>query len=133
MICLLSVYRPSRLTSEVRIVVSFCWALKKRAMTPPKPQLVSKDLTAKGKARNFRESGGRMESLTGNRMVTGMVSAGGAGKAREGFEKRRVSKNNGVSRTAGNPFFIVMPFFSVSKNPGAKIIQKAEGGQILES
>src|SRR5215467_9833114 len=45
------VYRPRRLISEVRMVVSF--ALKKRAAMPPKPQSVSSDRTAKGKARRF--------------------------------------------------------------------------------
>src|ERR1700748_3015095 len=72
-----SVYRPRTLTSEVRMVVSALLpGLKKRAAMPPKPQLVSRERTAKGKARSFLFSataGGR-ESLCGRGMVKGTRS-----------------------------------------------------------
>jgi len=52
--------------SEVRIVVSVVLpALKNRAATAPKPQLVSSDRTAKGKARTLLEGAGRVVSLRG--------------------------------------------------------------------
>ena len=55
--CFRRVYKPSKLTSEVRIVVSRFSALKKWARMPPKPQSVSSERTAKGKASRFFLSG----------------------------------------------------------------------------
>src|ERR1700742_3124536 len=64
--CERRVYRPRIFTSEVRMVLSSCLALKKRAAMPPKPQLVSRERTAKGKARRFLLGDGATESLWGS-------------------------------------------------------------------
>ena len=50
--CDLRVYKPRTLTSEVLTLVSLP-GLKKRAAMPPKPQFVSRERTAKGKASRF--------------------------------------------------------------------------------
>src|SRR5258708_2296870 len=70
--CFFSVYRPSKLTSDVRMVVSFFSALKKRATIPPKPQSVSNERTAKGKASRFLAA--FVESLAGSLMLKGLIS-----------------------------------------------------------
>src|ERR1700754_3126780 len=98
--CFFSVYRPSKLISEVRMVVSFLSALKKRATIPPKPQSVSSERTAKGKASRFLD--GLVESLTAtlgslivkgtNSFLPGMVSGGISCQAKEGAVLIKINK-----------------------------------------
>src|SRR5258708_22192321 len=72
------VYRARMFTSDVRMVVSCFLALKKRAAMPPKPQLVSRERTANGKASRFLLGEGATElslcGSCGNLMVKGTRS-----------------------------------------------------------
>lgn len=81
------------LTSEVRIEVSCFSALKKRATIPPKPQLVSRERTAKGKASRF--FGVAVVSLCGRFILKegtysffpGTVSSGRVCHAKAGMDR----------------------------------------------